>query len=200
MRTSLVLGQRSPTFLAPETGFVEDDFSKNGGGLWFQDDSSTLHPWCIWLLSLLYCETCCSVTKCLTLYDPMDWSMPGFPVLHYLLEFSQTHVYWVRDAIQPSHPLSPPSPTFNLSQHQGLFLWVGSLHQVARILELQFQHQFFQWIFRVDFLYDWIIWSPCSPRDSQESSQHHHLFYITHHNENQWEPWACLFPATRRSI
>jgi len=154
MRTSLVLGQRSPTFLAPETGFVEDDFSKNGGGLWFQDDSSTLHSWCIWLLSLLYCEICCSVTKCLTLYHPMDWSMPGFPVLHYLLEFSQTHVYWVRDAIQPSHPLSPPSPTFNLSQHQGLFLWVGSLHQVARILELQFQHQFFQWIFRVDFLYD----------------------------------------------
>ena len=144
MRTSLIQGQRSPTFLAPETSFVEDNFSKNGGGLWFQDDSSTFHLWRIWLLSLLYCEICCSVTKCLTLYDPMDWSMPGFPVLHYLLEFSQTYVYWVSDAIQPSHPLSPPSPTFNLSQHQGLFLWVGSLHQVARILELQFQHQFFQ--------------------------------------------------------
>ena len=107
MRTSLGLGQRSPTFLAPETGFVEDNFSKNGGGGWFQDDSSTLHLWCIWLLSLLYCEICCPVTKCLTLYDPMDWSMPGFPVLHYLLEFSQTHVYWVSDAIQPSHPVTP---------------------------------------------------------------------------------------------
>ena len=58
----------------------------------------------------------------------------------------------------------------NLSQHQGLFQWIGSLHKVARVLELQLQHQSFQWIFRVDFLEDWLIWSPCSPRDSQESS------------------------------
>ena len=75
----------------------------------------------------------------------MDCSMPGFPVLHYLLEFTQTHVLWVGDAIQPSHPPLPPSPlALNLSQHQGLFKSVTSLHQVAKVLELQFQHQLFQ--------------------------------------------------------
>ena len=77
----------------------------------------------------------------------------GFPVLHYLPEFAQTHVRWVNDAIQLSHPLSPASPpVLNLSQHQGLFQWVGSSHQVAKGLELQLQHQSFQWIFRVDCL------------------------------------------------
>ena len=97
---------------------------------------------------------CCLVTKpCLTLCDPMDCSMQGFPVLCNLLEFAQTHVLWVSDAIQPSHPLSPTSaPALNLSQHQSLFQWVGSSHQVANVLELQLQHQSFQWIFRVDFL------------------------------------------------
>ena len=75
----------------------------------------------------------------------------SFPVLHYLPEFAQTHVHQVSDAIQPSHPLSPPSPpALHLSQHHGLFQWVGSLHQAAK--ELQLQHQSFQWIFRVDFL------------------------------------------------
>ena len=71
---------------------------------------------------------CCSVAKsCLTLCDPMDCSTPGFPVLHYLPEFVQTHVHQVGDAIQPSHPLSSPSPfAFNLSQHQGLFQWIFS--------------------------------------------------------------------------
>ena len=61
-----------------------------------------------------------SITKsCVTLCDPMDWSMPGFPVLHYLPEFAQTNVHWVSDAIQPSHPLLPPSPSaLNLSQHR----------------------------------------------------------------------------------
>ena len=64
-------------------------------------------------------------------------SMPGFPVLHCLPEFAQIHVHWVSDAIQPSHPLPPSSPpAFNLSQHQGLFQWVGSLHQVAKVSEL----------------------------------------------------------------
>ena len=76
---------------------------------------------------------CCSFTKsCLTLCDPMDCSMSGFPVLHYLLEFLQTHVHWVGDAIQPSSPLSPPSsPALSLFQHQGLFQWTHSLHHVA---------------------------------------------------------------------
>ena len=69
---------------------------------------------------------------CSTLCDPMDWSMPGFPTLHYHLEFAQTHAHWVSDAIQPSHPLSFPSPTFNLSQHQGLFQWKDLLPQVVK--------------------------------------------------------------------
>ena len=71
---------------------------------------------------------CCSVDKsCPTIFDPMDCSTPGFPVLHCLPEFAQTHVHWVSDAIQPSHPLPPASPlALNLSQHQGLFQWVGS--------------------------------------------------------------------------
>ena len=101
----------------------------------------------------------------------MDYSTPGFPVLHHLLELAQSHVNQVSDAIQPSHPLSSPSPpAFNLSQHQGLFQWVNSLHQVANVLEFQLQHQSFQWIFRVDFLWDWLVGSSCSPRDSQEFS------------------------------
>ena len=84
-------------------------------------------------------------------HNPMNHSMPGLPVHHQLPEFTQTHVHWVGDAIQPSHPLSSPSPpAFSLSQHQGLFQWVSSLHQVAKVLELQ--HQSFQWIFRSDFL------------------------------------------------
>ena len=79
--------------------------------------------------------------------------------------------YLFGDAIPPSHPLSFPSPpAFSLSQHQSLFQWVSSLHQVAKLLELQFQHQSFQWIFRIYFLYDWLVWSPCNRRDSQESS------------------------------
>ena len=97
----------------------------------------------------------------LTLCNPMDCSTPGFPVLHYLVEFAQSHVHRVGDAIQPSHPLSSPfPPAFNLSQHQGFFFqWVSSSHQVAKVLELQFKHQSFQWIFRVDVLQDWLVWS-----------------------------------------
>ena len=113
----------------------------------------------------------CSVAQsCPTLCDPMDCSTPGLPVRHQHTMFTHTHVHWVGDAIQPSPPLSSPSPpTFNLSQHQGLFQWVSSSHQVAKILEFQLQHQSFQWIFRTDFLWDWLVWSPCSPMDSQES-------------------------------
>ena len=82
--------------------------------------------------------------SCLTLCEPMDCSTPGLPVHHQLPEFTQTHVHWVCDAMQPSYPLSPSSPTFNLSQHQSVFKWVSSLHQVAKVLELQFQHQSIQ--------------------------------------------------------
>ena len=101
----------------------------------------------------------------------MDCSTLSFPILHHLLEIAQTHVHRVCDAIKPSHFLVPPSPpAFNLPQHQGLFHFVGSSHQVAKVLELQLQHQSFQWILRTDFLQDWLVWSPCCPRDSQESS------------------------------
>ena len=113
-----------------------------------------------------------SVTQlCPTLCNPMNCSTPGFSVHHQLLELSQTHVHWVGDAIQPSHPLlSLSPPAFNITQHQSLFQWVSSLHQVSKVLMLQLQHHSFQWISKNDFLYDWLVWSPCSPRDSQESS------------------------------
>ena len=102
---------------------------------------SILYP-CIFILSVIQSHP--------TLCDPMDCSTPGFPV-HYLPEFAQTHVYWVSDAIQPSHPLlSPSPPALNLSQPQGLFQQVRSSHQVAKMLELQYQS--FQWIFKIDFL------------------------------------------------
>ena len=86
-------------------------------------------------------------------------------------EFTQTHVHWVSNAIHPSHPLSSPSPPApNPSQCQGLFKWVSSSHQVAEVLEFQLQHQSFQWTPRTDLLSDGLVGSPCSPRDSQESS------------------------------
>ena len=84
---------------------------------------------------------------------PMDCRTPGLPVHHQLPELAQTHVHRVGDAIEPSHPLSSPSPpAFNLSQYQGLFQWVSSSHQVPKVLDFQLQHQSFQWIFRTDFL------------------------------------------------
>ena len=87
------------------------------------------------------------------LCDSMDCSIPGLPVHHQLLEFTQTHVHWVSGATQSSHPLLLPSPpSFNLSQHQGLFQGVCSLHPVAKVLGFQPQHQSFQWTFRIDFL------------------------------------------------
>ena len=88
--------------------------------------------------------------------------MPVFHVHHQIPEIAQTHVHQVSDAIQLSHPLSSSSPIFILSQHQGLFEWVSYLHQA--------KYQSFQWIFRTDFLEDWLVGYPCSPRDSQETS------------------------------
>ena len=93
------------------------------------------------------------------LCDPMNHSTPGLPVHHQLPESTQTHVHRVGDAIQPSHPLPSPSPPApNPSQHQGLFQWVNSLHEVAKVLEFQLQHQSFQWTPRTDLLLGWTGW------------------------------------------
>ena len=88
----------------------------------------------------------------------MNHNMPVFPVHHQLPEFTQTHVHWVGDAIQLSHPLSFPSPSaLNLSRYQGLFKWVSSSNQVAKVLDFQLQHQSFQWTPRTDlFRMDWL--------------------------------------------
>ena len=108
--------------------------------------------------------------SCPTLCDAMNHSTPGLPVHHQLPEFTQTHVHRVNDDIQPSHPLSSPSsPAPNPSQHQGLFQWVNSLHELAKVLEPQPQHQSFQRNPRAD-LQNGLVGSPCSPRDSQESA------------------------------
>ena len=119
-----------------------------------------------------YFTYCCSVTQlCLTLCDPMNCSTPGLSVLRHLLKFAQVYFHCIDDAIQPSHPQMPSSSSaLNLSQHQGLFWWVSCLHQMTKILEFQLQHQSFQWVFRVDFLWNSLVWYPYSPTDSQEFS------------------------------
>ena len=125
----------------------------------------------------LWVHSCCSVQfssvaqSCPTLCDPMNLNMPGLPVHHQLLKFTQIHVHRVSDAIQASHPLSSPSPPApNPSQHQSLFQWVNSSHEVAKVLEFQLQHHSFQRNPRVDLLQNGLVGSPCSSRDSQESS------------------------------
>ena len=113
-----------------------------------------------------------SVTQlCLTLCDPMNRSTPVLPIHHQLPDFTQTRVHRVSDAIQSSHPLlspSPPSP--HPSEHQSLFQWVSSSHEVAKVLEFQLHHHSLQRNPRVDLLQNGLVGSPCSPRDSQESS------------------------------
>ena len=109
--------------------------------------------------------------SCPTLCDPMNRSTPGLPVHHQLPEFTQTHVHRVSDAIQSSHPLPSPSPHApNPSQHQSLFQWVNSSHDVAKVLEFQLQHHSLQRNPRADLLQNGLVGSPCSPRDPQESS------------------------------
>ena len=131
------------------------------GGLPSKGSHRVGHDWSdlAWYQLLSICVWCVSVQfslvteSCLTLCNPMNRSMLGIPVHHQLPESTQTYVHWVHDAIQPSHPLlSPSPPAFSLSQHQGLFKWVSCSHKVAKILEFQLQHQFFQWMFRTDFL------------------------------------------------
>ena len=118
----------------------------------------------------------------------MDCSTPGCPVLHYLLEIAQTHVHWVNDDNQLSCPLSPPSPpALNPSQHQGLYQWVSSSHQVAKVLEFQLQHQFFQWhsgliSFRMGWLdllaVQGILRSLLQHPSSKASTLQHSAFFI----------------------
>ena len=104
-------------------------------------------------ISVLYNSVLLSHSVMSNSCDPMDCSTPGFPVRHELPEFTKTHIHWVGDAIQPSHPLSSPSPpVFNLSHHKGLFQWVSYSHQVAKVLEFQLQHQSFQWMFRTGWI------------------------------------------------
>ena len=118
----------------------------------------TWSPWekvslSVWDTILITAQFSSVAQSCLTLCDPMDCSTPSFPVYHQLPELAQTHVHWVGDAIQPSYLLLSPFPSaFNLSQHQGLFQWVSSSHQVTKLLEFQLQHQSLQSIFRIDFL------------------------------------------------
>ena len=107
--------------------------------------------------------------SCPTLCDPMDCSMPGFPVRHQLPELVQTHVHQVGDTIQRSPTVVPFSSRLQSFPASGSFPR-SSLPQVAKVLEFQLQHQSFQWIFRTDFLLDGLVGSPCSPRESQESS------------------------------
>ena len=114
-----------------------------------------------------------SVTQsCLTLcVPPIDCSMPAFHVHHQLPELTQTHVQWVSDAIQPSHLLlSPSPPALSPSQHQGFFKWISYSRQVVKVLEFQLQQHSFQRTPRTDLLQNGLVGSPCSPRDSQESS------------------------------
>ena len=116
-----------------------------------------------------------SVTQsCPTLCNHMNCSMPGLPDHHQLRESTQILVHWVSDAIQPSHPLlSPSPPALNLSQHQGLFKWVSSSHQMAEVLEFQLQHQSFQWTPRTDLLYDGLVGSPAVQGTLKSLLQHH---------------------------
>ena len=96
---------------------------------------------------------------------------------------NQTHIHWVGDAIQPSYSLlSPSPPAFNLSQQQGLFKWVNSWHQVAKVLEFQLQHQSCQWIFRTDFLWDGLVGSPCSLKS-----------LLQHHSSKTLILWCSAF-------
>ena len=116
--------------------------------------------------------------SCRTLRDPMDCSMPGLPVHQQCLEFTQTHLHWFIDAIQPAHPPSSPSPpAFNLFKHQALFKWLSSSHQVAKVFEFQLQHQSFQWTLK-------------------------HLVPSLHGNwmGKQWKQWLTLFCGAPKSL
>ena len=128
-----------------------------------------------------------SVTQsCPTLCDPMNRSTPGLPVHHQLPEFTQTHVQWVRDAIQPSHPLSSPSPPApNPSQHQSLFQWVSSLHEVAKVLEFQLR-----WVLAASFLFSLKLGDTTFAKSVSLACLH------LHRHRDKWKPEVPGSPVT----
>ena len=128
------------------------------------------------------------------LCDPMNCSTPGLPVHHHLPEFTQPHVHWVSDAIQPSHPLSSPSPAINLSQHQGLFKWVRSSHRVAKVLEFQLHCPSNEQPGLISFRIEWTGWISLQSKDSQESSSTPHFKSINS------SALSFLYRPTIRSI
>ena len=188
----------------PTSLFLHGEFHRQrslaGYSAWSHKQSDRLSDWTktvLWAPAVFWSSVQFSSVAqlCPTLCDPMNRSTPRLPVHHQLLEFTQTHVHWVGDAIQPSHLLSSPSPpAFNLSQHPGLFQWVSSLLPVAKGLEFQLQHQSFQWMPRTGILLDGLVGSPCSSRGLQDSSptpqfksinSDHGSFFI-------WGPSLCF--------
>ena len=133
--------------LGTNSEIIEDDH------LDFMNASSVQSLSCVWIFATPWTAAC---QASLSTNCDLGWIYP------------KTHVHWVGDAIQPSHPVSSPSlPALNLSQHQGLFKWVSSLHQVAKVLEFQLQHQSYQWTPRADLLQNGLVGSPCSPGNSK---------------------------------
>ena len=132
----------------------------------------------------------------------MNGSMLGLPVHHQLPESTQTQVHWVSDAIQPFHPLSSPSPpALNLSQHQGLFKWVSSSHQVAKVLEFQLQHQSFQWTPRIDLLLGWTGWISLQSKGLSSLLQHHSSkASVLQHSAIFMDRLSHLFMTTGKTI
>ena len=144
-----------------------------------------------------------SVTQlCPTLCDSMDFSTPDFPLHHQIPHLTQTHVHWVSDAIQSSHPLvSPSPPAFNLSQHQGLFQWVSYLYQVAKVLQIQLKHQSFQLIFRDWFSLGWTGWISLQSKGlsrvfSNTTVQKHQFFcaHVSLQSNSHFHTWLLENP------
>ena len=153
--------------------------------------------------ALMGCCRCSVPQSCLTLWDPMDCSMSGFPVFHSLSEFVQTPVCWVSDAIKPSPPLLPTSPPApNLSQHQSLSQWVSSLYQVAKVLELQFRiSPFSEYSGLISFRTDWLVWqdwlAPMGPFPKSSRRCSHSGLIIW---ELMFLPWEDLKHLERDGI
>ena len=137
----------------------------------------------MFLSSLVSVQFSSITQSCPTLTDPIDCSTPGFPVHHQLPEWIQTHVHWVSDTIQLSHPLSSPySPAFNLSHHQSLFKWVSSSHQVGKVLEFLLQPSVLPMNIQDWFPLGWTSWISLQSKAlsrvfSNTTVQKHQIFY-----------------------